>query len=218
MPLGNASRRPLRFPTATVLIILVNGLLFIAELTAGLDFVQRWAVIPRDILAGRRWFTVLTAMFLHAGWAHILGNMLFFWVFGPQIENAMGTVRYVVFYLLGGWVATMAQVLTTPASPIPVVGASGAIAAVMGAFLIMFPRDRIRTVVFFGWFIRLTLMPAAVLIGMWFIIQLFSGLGALVQTQRGGVAYMAHIGGFVFGLLLSRFFRKRVRRVDWYLE
>ena len=143
--------------------------------------------------------TILTAMFMHAGWLHILGNMLFFWVFGPEIEDVMGPLRYLAFYLLGGLASTFAQIAISPTSTIPNLGASGAIAAVMGAFLITYPRDRIRTVLLLGWFSQVTLVPAIVLVGLWFLTQVFSEVGALVETQTGGVAYMAHSGGFVFG-------------------
>jgi membrane associated rhomboid family serine protease len=145
---------------------------------------------------------------------HILGNMLFLWVFGPEIEDVMGPVRYLIFYLLGGLTATLAQVVVDPASTVSNLGASGAIAAVMGAFLITYPRDRIRTVLLLGWFTRLTFIPAVVLVGFWFLTHVFSEVGALVEVQAGGVAYMAHIGGFVFGAVFARFFETRQRRME----
>jgi membrane associated rhomboid family serine protease len=167
IPLGDADRRPVLFPSVTSLIIVANVLVFLLELTGGDAFISRWALIPAEIVAGRRWITILTAMFMHAGWAHILSNMLFFWVFGPEIEDVMGPVRYLVFYLLGGLAATVAQVVIAPGSTVPNLGASGAIAAVMGAFLITYPRDRIRTVLLLGWFARVTFIPAIVLVGFW---------------------------------------------------
>ncbi|OGO15499.1 MAG: hypothetical protein A2Y93_11975 [Chloroflexi bacterium RBG_13_68_17] len=157
-------------------------------------------------------------MFLHAGWMHILGNMLFFWVSGPEIEDVMGPLRFLACYLLGGVVASLAQILIDPTSTVPNLGASGAIAAVMGAFLITYPRDQIRTVFLFGWFARVTFVPAILLVGFWFLTQLFSEVGALAQVQSGGVAYMAHIGGFAFGAILSRFFETRRRRYEQGLE
>jgi membrane associated rhomboid family serine protease len=157
-------------------------------------------------------------MSMHAGWAHILGNMLFFWVFGPEIEDVMGPLRYLVFYLLSGLVATFAQVVVSPSSTVPNLGASGAIAAVMGAFLITYPRDKIRTVFLLGFYVQVTLIPAIVLVGLWFLIQLFSEVGALAQVQSGGVAYMAHIGGFVFGAVAGRLFESRERRAAQGLE
>ena len=156
IPLSDASRRPLSFPAVTAAIIAVNALVFMLELAGGDAFINRWSLIPADIAAGQNWITILTAMFMHAGWAHILGNMVFFWVFGPEIEDVMGSLRYLVFYLLGGLAATAAQVLIDPGSTVPNLGASGAIAAVMGVFLITYPRDRIRTILLFGWFSRIT--------------------------------------------------------------
>jgi membrane associated rhomboid family serine protease len=153
-------------------------------------------------------------MFLHEGWMHIGGNMLFLWAFGPEIEDVMGSGRYLLFYLLGGVAATFAQVLADPHSTIPSLGASGAIAAVMGAFLITYPRDQIRTVVLFGWFVRLTLMPAIVLVGIWFLTQVFSEVGSVATMDTGGVAYMAHIGGFIFGALFNRLFETGKRRME----
>ncbi|HUX76654.1 MAG TPA: rhomboid family intramembrane serine protease [Anaerolineae bacterium] len=218
IPLGDADRRPLRLPLITALIIGANVLVFLLELAGGDAFVNRWSLVPADIVAGRNWITILTSMFMHAGWIHIIGNMLFFWVFGPEIEDVMGPVRYLVFYLLGGLAATVAQVAIDPASTVPNLGASGAIAAVMGAFLITYPRDRIRTVLLLGWFSQVAFVPAIVLVGLWFLTQVFSEVGALVQTQTGGVAYMAHVGGFAFGAIAARLFESRRRRAQQGLE
>ena len=214
IPLGDASRRPVNFPIVTVLIIIVDFLVFLLELARGDAFITRWSVIPAHIVAGRDWITLLTSMFMHAGWAHILGNMLFFWVFGPEIEDVMGPGRFLVFFLLGGLVASLAQVLIDPASRVPNLGASGAIAAVMGIFMLTYPRDRIRTVLFLGWFVRIAFVPAALLVGIWIAIQFFSEVGALAQTQSGGVAFMAHIGGFLFGLVFGRLFESRRRLAE----
>ncbi len=213
IPLGDASRRPLRFPLATVVVIAVNIFVFLLELAGGDAFINRWSLVPANIVAGQNWITILTSMFMHAGWVHILGNMLFLWVFGPAIEDVMGSLRYLFFYLLGGLAATAAQVLVDPTSTIPNLGASGAIAAVMGAFLITYPRDRIRTILLLGWFLRVTFIPAIILVGFWFLLQLVSQLGALANTQQGGVAYMAHIGGFLFGMITARIFEVK-ERVD----
>ena len=171
----------------------------------GNAFVLKWAAVPANIVAGHQWITILTSMFLHGSWSHILGNMVFLWAFGPEIEDAMNPLRYSAFYLLGGLVATLAQVATSPGSTVPSLGASGAIAAVMGAFLVTYPRDQIRTLLVIVVFVRITFIPAALLIGVWFVIQLFS-VGAVANVQTGGVAYMAHIGGMVFGALTARLF------------
>jgi membrane associated rhomboid family serine protease len=203
-PLGDATRRPARFPIVTVTIIALNAVAFLLELSADDAAVLQWAVEPAEILAGRHLVTVLTAMFLHASWLHIIGNMVFLWAFGPEIEDAMGPGRYTAFYLAGGVASTLAQAAADPHSLLPNLGASGAIAAVMGAFLVTYPGDRIRTVLIFGWFIRIAFIPAAFLIGFWFIIQLID-FGAVTDIESGGVAYMAHIGGMLFGVVTARF-------------
>ena len=211
IPLSDSSRRPLHVPVMTVLIILANAGVFLLELQGGDAFVNRWSAVPAHITAGRNWITVLTSMFMHAGWIHILGNMVFFWAFGPQIEDLMGPLGFLVFYLLGGVVAMLAQVYIQPASTIPNLGASCAIAAVMGAFLVTYPRDQIRTLLIIGWFVRVTVIPASILIGLWFLIQLFSQIGSVASVESGGVAYMAHVGGFVFGAVAARLFEDRQR-------
>jgi len=213
IPLSDASRRPAHIPVITALIILVNAFVFLLELMRGEAFVVQWAAIPAQIVSGHHWITILTAMFMHGSWSHIIGNMIFLWAFSPEIEDAMGPARYLIFYLLGGLAATLAQVLADPHSTVPNLGASGAIAAVMGAFLVTYPRDRIKAVLFILVFARITFIPAALLIGFWFLTQLFHA-GAVAQVQTGGVAYLAHVGGFVFGAATARLFEDP-RRVAW---
>ncbi len=213
IPLSDTDRRPVSFPIVTALIICANGVAFLLELTGGDEFIIGLVFVPSEIASGRHLFTLLTAMFLHGGWFHILGNMVYLWAFGPEVEDVMGKVRFLLFYLLGGLAASLSQVVMSPSSDMPNLGASGAIAAVMGAFLITFPHDRIRTVVFLGWFVTITLIPAIVLVGFWFVIQLFSEIGSLIHRQEGGIAYMAHIGGLVFGALFARLFEPRRRRL-----
>jgi membrane associated rhomboid family serine protease len=208
IPLNDASRRPVNFPIVTAGIIALNVLVFIAELIGGDDFVNRWSMVPADISAGRHWITILTSMFMHASWSHILGNMVFLWAFGPEIEDAMGSFRYLAFYLLGGVAAMLTQLVAGPHSTVPCLGASGAIAAVMGAFLVTYPGDQIKTVLLFGWFVKVTLIPAALLIGLWFLLQLVS-VGVVSDVQTGGVAYLAHIGGTIYGAATARFFEGR---------
>jgi len=215
IPLSDASRRPDRFSAVTTAIIVMNVFVFVLELMGGDEFVKQWSVIPADIIAGQHWITILTAMFMHGGFVHILGNMVFLWAFGPELEDAMGRLRYLMFYLLSGTVASLAQIAAMPSSTVPNLGASGAIAGVMGAFLITYPRDQIRTVLLLGIFTRITMIPAALLIGLWFLIQLFDGVGAVADVQTGGVAYMAHVGGFIFGAIAGRFFEKPLRAVKW---
>jgi len=211
LPLRDVSRRPLRVPIVTGTIIAINIGAFVLEMNGGDPFIARWSVIPAEVTSERHVETILTAMFLHAGWAHILGNMLFLWVFGPEIEDVMSRPRYLIFYLLGGLAATFAQIVISPDSTIPNLGASGAIAAVMGAFLITYPRDQIRTVLFLGWYVTVRLVPAVVLVGLWFLTQIFSEVGALATVQTGGVAYLAHIGGFTFGAAAARIFENPER-------
>lgn len=210
IPLGDASRRLRRWPVVTVGLIAANAWVFWLELEYGQRFVYLHSAIPARIAAGRGWGTILTAMFLHAGWLHIIGNMVFFWAFGPAMEEAMGRVRFLAFYLVGGVAAMTAQVLAMPASRVPNLGASGAIAAVMGAFIVTYPRDRIKTAIFFLLFVRIAFVPASLLIGVWFVLQLFSAGQVAGTVQSGGVAYMAHVGGFLFGVVTGRLWRKRV--------
>jgi len=212
IPLRDESRGPAGFPVVTASIIAINALVFVLELAGGDAFVTHWSVVPADIVAGHHWITILTSMFMHASWSHILGNMVFLWAFGPEIEDTMNAWRYLAFYLAGGVVAMLAQVAAAPASTVPCLGASGAIAAVMGAFLVTYPRDKIRTLLVIGWYIRVTFIPAALLIGFWFVVQLLS-LGAVATVQSGGVAYLAHIGGMVFGAVTVRLFEDPRRRL-----
>ena len=192
------------------MIIAINVVVFIVELAAGEPFITRWSVVPADIVAGHHWTTILTAMFMHGGWLHIGGNMLFLWAFGPEIEDAMGRQRYLLFYLAGGVVATVTQILMAPSSTVPNLGASGAIAAVMGAFLVTYPHDRIRSILLIVIFVTITYIPAVLLIGVWFLLQFFN-LGAVTAQANGGVAYAAHVGGFIFGCVMARLFELRAR-------
>jgi membrane associated rhomboid family serine protease len=159
------------------------------------------------------WLTPFSAMFLHASFLHIFGNMLFLAIFGPTVEDAMGRLRYPVFYVLGGLVALAAQVLVHPSSTAPTLGASGAIAAVLGGYLLLYPRARVLTLVFVVFFVTILELPAVALLGFWFLVQLLLGLGGVAGTAAGGegVAYFAHVGGFLFGLLAVRTFVRRPR-------
>ena len=209
IPLRDASRRPTAFPRVTAAIIVVNVLVFILELASGEEFVTRWAVIPAQIASGHRLLTIVTALFMHGSWLHVISNMVFLWAFGPAVEDLLSPRRYLAFYLLGGLVATLAQVAGNPASHVPCLGASGAIAAVMGAFLVTYPQDRIRSLLVILVFVRITYIPAVLLIGVWFLIQ-FLSLGAVTQqSAASGVAYAAHVGGFIFGAIGVRLFERR---------
>jgi membrane associated rhomboid family serine protease len=211
IPLGDVSHRSRGFPFVTTLVILVNSYIFLLELAGGDRFVYTWSVIPLRIVHGHHLITLVSSMFMHAGWMHIIGNMVYLWAFGPAIEDAMGHVPFLIFYLTGGVASMMAQVLGDPHSTIPCLGASGAIAAVMGAFIITFPRDRIRTLLFFVIFFRVSYIPAVFLIGFWFLMQVLN-FGAVATVRTGGVAYLAHIGGFLFGAATARIFEDPRRR------
>lgn len=159
--------------------------------------------------------TILTSMFMHAGWLHIGGNMLYLWIFGNNIEDAMGHLGYAIFYLLCGLAASLAQVAIGPSSTIVNVGASGAIAGVLGAYLLLFPRASVDTLLILGFLIRIVTLPALIVLGGWFVLQLFSGLASL-GVETGGVAFFAHIGGFVAGMILVNIFRRRGYRQTYY--
>src|ERR1700756_4168866 len=161
IPLSDASRRPVRMPLVTPLLILANVVVFFFELTHGDSFVMAWSALPAQIVSGHHWITILTAMFMHGSWSHIIGNMVFLWAFGPEIEDAMGRGRYLLFYLAGGLVAMVGQILADPHSTVPNLGASGGIAAVMGGFLVTDPRDQIRPLLFIFVFARIRFIPAA---------------------------------------------------------
>jgi len=211
IPLSDASRRPTTFPAVTLTLIAINVVVFVVELVSGDAFVTKWALVPANVSSGHGLVTVFTSMFMHASWSHIAGNMVFLWAFGPEIEDAMGPLRYVFFYLLGGVAAVATQVAFDPHSTVPVLGASGAIAAVMGAFLVTFPRDEIRTILVIFVFVRVAYIPAVLLIGFWFLSQLWSA-GQIAPQESNGVAYLAHIGGFMFGAVFARLFERASAR------
>jgi len=180
-------------------------------------FLLQYALIPAELLGGRDlpptvviplWLTLLTSMFMHGSLWHLIGNMLYLWIFGDNVEDAMGHGRFLVFYILCGLIAALAQIVTGVSSAIPMIGASGAIAAVLAAYFMLFPRSRVLTLVPIFFFIRLMNIPAVVLLGVWFLYQVLSGAGSL-GASVGGTAWFAHIGGFVAGLLLVFVFKKR---------
>ena len=198
-----------RFPFVNYSLIALNIIVFILELMAGPSLetaLYEIALIPANVTAGfdlGDMKAIFTSMFLHAGLSHLLGNMLYLWIFGDNVEDRLGHFWYLVFYLAGGIMAAFAHVALNPNSVIPTVGASGAIAAVLGAYLILFPQVKVLTFVPIGFFLRLTLLPASLLLGFWFVLQLFNGLLTLGLADMGGTAFWAHIGGFVFGVLIG---------------
>lgn len=206
LPIGddNSSRRTI--PLVTYALIVLNVLFFVIELGGGDAFIMKWAFVPSRFLANPigDFPTLFTSMFMHAGLLHLGSNMLYLWIFGDNVEDRFGHVKFTIFYLLCGLGATFAQLAFSMGSNIPNLGASGAIAGVLGAYLVMFPQGRVS--VMQGQ--RVIPMPALIVIGFWFVLQLFSGIGSLANTaDTGGVAYMAHIGGFIAGFILTFLFR-----------
>jgi membrane associated rhomboid family serine protease len=206
-------------PYVTITLIVLNVLIFLYQWIlppyVQKQFVMTFALIPADF----SWLTVFSSMFLHGGWSHILGNMLYLWIFGDNVEDRVGHGRFIVFYLLCGVAAALAQTMIDPQSEIPMVGASGAIAGVLGAYLIMFPHSRVLTLIplFIIW--EIVEIPAVIVLGLWFVIQLFSGVGSLatMDKQGGGVAFWAHIAGFVTGMALIFVFKRPERQtVEWW--
>jgi len=209
-------------PFVNYLLIALNVGAFILQETVGAtnpELVRQFAMIPSRITQDPDPFSILTiftSMFMHAGLAHIGFNMLYLWVFGDNVEDAMGHGRFLAFYLVGGVLASLAHVVTNPNSQIPTVGASGAIAAALGAYLIIYPRSRVLTLIPLGFFIRLTMVPAVLVLGLWFVLQLFQGVATLGGPDVGGTAFFAHIGGFVAGLILAKPFESsRKPTSDW---
>jgi membrane associated rhomboid family serine protease len=173
--------------------------------------ITEWGVVPARLTAA--WergdflsfdsLTLISSQFLHGGWLHLLGNLLYLWIFGNNVEDRMGRLGFLIFYLTGGVLAGLAQVATDPQSPIPTIGASGAIAATLGAYLVFYPGARVTSLIFLGFFYQLVRIPAAIVLVLWFGLQLIDGIGSLGATEGGGVAFFAHIGGFVFGALVA---------------
>jgi membrane associated rhomboid family serine protease len=213
-------------PIVTIGIIIVNVLVFFYQLSLGAKggriFIYQYGAIPAVITGGETLpqqlqaipvqLTIFTSMFLHGGWAHLIGNMWYLWIFGDNVEEAMGHFRYLIFYLISGLLASMSHIISGTGSVLPSIGASGAISGVLGAYLLLYPRAQILTFIFLGFFIRLIYIPAGFVLGFWFVLQLLGGSMAGGQ-DAGGVAFWAHIGGFVAGLVLVNLFRKRALRV-----
>jgi rhomboid family protein len=208
-PIGDDDSERRTFPVVTYTLIALNVLFFLVELSGGDEFVKQWAFIPARFSAAPASdaVTILTSMFMHGGWMHLFGNMLFLWIFGDNVEDRFGHLQFLLFYLLVGLAATLAQFALAPHSSLPNLGASGAIAGVLGAYILMFPQSRVNVLLFR----QIVAMPAIIVIGLWIAIQLFSGVGSIAHTREtadvGGVAYMAHIGGFFAGFLLTFLFR-----------
>ena len=201
LPIGddNTSRRII--PLVTYALIVLNVLFFLVKMNGGDAFIMKWAFVPSRFLANPvgDFPTLFTSMFMHAGWVHLGGNMLYLWIFGDNVEDRFGSVKFIIFYLLCGLAATFAQLMFSLGSDIPNLGASGAIAGVLGAYILMFPKQSIRV----AQGQRIIQVPALIMIGLWFGLQLFSGFSSIAGTADSGVAYMAHVGGFAAGFLLT---------------
>ena len=214
-PIGDDDSGQTRTPIVTYALIAANVLFFFVEMSGGEEFIRKWAFVPARFLANPSadMVTLFTSMFMHAGWAHLGGNMLYLWIFGDNVENRFGHGKFALFYVICGLAATFAQLAVSAGSTIPNVGASGAIAGVLGAYILLFPQGKVRVLQRGG----IIHMPAIVVIGIWIALQLFSGIGSIAETAQndtGGVAYMAHVGGFVAGFVLTMVLRGKGNAVS----
>lgn len=209
IPLSDDNSGRKTVPIVNYALIIINVLVFFLELNGGEQFIMNWSFIPSRFLQdpASNFITIFTAMFMHAGWGHLLGNMLYLWIFGDNVEDRMGKVLYFLFYIASGIAATFAQMVFTPSSDVPNLGASGAIAGVLGAYILLFPKTKVNVMVGRA----ITQMSALIVIGFWFVLQFFSSFASLYSTKEGGVAYMAHIGGFLAGLAMAFVFKGFVK-------
>jgi len=204
-----------QFPFINWLLILANAAVFWYELQLGesalQDFVFTWGLVPAELMSNpqEEWRTIFTSMFLHGGWFHILSNMWVLYIFGDNIEDRVGSLKYIIFYLLGGVAAAFLQIYVMQGSSVPMIGASGAIAGVLGAYLVSFPGSRIASLVPIFIIFTIVEVPAILFLIFWFISQLYSGLFAMQEGMSSGIAWWAHIGGFIFGLIMVPFFGRR---------
>jgi membrane associated rhomboid family serine protease len=205
-PIGDDDSARRTVPLVTYALIALNILVFILELIGGDAFITKWAFVPSRFLANPfgDFLTLFTSMFMHAGWLHLGGNMLYLWIFGDNVEDRFGRIKFIIFYIISGLVATFAQLAFSAGSTLPNLGASGAIAGVLGAYIVLFPKQNVK--VLLGQ--RVIQVSALIVIGLWIVLQFFSGIGSINSSaQTGGVAYMAHIGGFLAGVALTFLFR-----------
>jgi membrane associated rhomboid family serine protease len=205
-PIGDDNSARKIVPVVTYGLIVLNILFFLVELAGGEAFIMKWAFIPSRFLANPAgdFLTLFTAMFMHAGWVHLGGNMLYLWIFGDNVEDRFGHIPFLIFYLVCGLAATFAQLAFNLGSNIPNLGASGAVAGVLGAYILMFPKQKVKVLIGRA----TTQVSALIVIGLWIVLQFFSGIGSIADTtDTGGVAYMAHIGGFIAGFVLTFFLR-----------
>ena len=204
------------FPFITIALIVINCILFIIELTQGkylITFIESFGCIPYEITMGTDVepfiffpvrLTIITSMFLHGGWMHLVGNMLYLWIFGNNIEDRLGHFRFIIFYLFIGVIASLTQIMVNPFSTIPQIGASGAVSGILGAYILLFPKTKVLTLIPLFYIIRIISLPAFVVLGFWIVLQIINGFVSLSYTAQGGVAFFAHIGGFIAGLLFIK--------------
>jgi membrane associated rhomboid family serine protease len=212
LPLGDDNSARKIIPVITYILIVLNVVFFLVELISGDQFIVSWSFVPQRFLANPAgdFLTLFTSMFMHGGWLHLLGNMLYLWIFGDNVEDRFGHAKFLIFYLVCGFAATFAQMAFNMDSDVPNLGASGAIAGVLGAYILLFPKAQVR-VLLMG--IRVIPLPALVVIGFWIVLQFFSGVGSILgMAEEDGVAYMAHIGGFIVGLVLALILRSKERQ------
>jgi len=207
LPIGDDDSARRTAPLVTYALIALNVLFFFVELSGGDPFIEKWAFVPSRFLANPSgdFLTLFSSMFMHAGWVHLGGNMLYLWIFGDNVEDRFGHIKFTIFYLLCGLAATFAQLAFSTGSNVPNLGASGAIAGVLGAYILMFPQQQVKVLI--GRIV--TPVSALIVIGLWIVLQFFSGIGSISSNtaETGGVAYMAHIGGFIAGFVLTFLFR-----------
>lgn len=207
-------------PIITYIILALNILIFFYELSLGArlgDFVVKYGAVPYYIfrpVGVSSYGTLFSSMFIHGGVMHIFGNMLFLWIFADNVEDRIGHVKFIFFYFVCGIAGALLHAITAPNSTVPMIGASGAISGILGAYILLYPRAKILSFIFFGFFIRLIYLPAIIFLGIWFLYQFLFGISTL-GSRGGGVAYFAHIGGFIAGLLLALPFRKKKRDVEY---
>lgn len=218
IPIGDENVANRKFPFVTVLLIVINVLVFFLELGQGSQaqlqtFFEKWSVVPQEYVRGTDlppqipvpfWFTLFSSMFMHGGWMHLIGNMLYLWIFGDNIEEHWGHMRFLLIYLICGVVASLAHIFFNQNSTLPSLGASGAISGVLGAYLVLFPRNRVRVLMGYG----IIVLPAIVVLGFWILFQFINQLGQIgATTESAGIAYWAHIGGFIAGVIFAFLFR-----------
>jgi membrane associated rhomboid family serine protease len=218
-PIGDTDVREAGPGLISIGLIIVNVAVFIFQASLPMPALERliaqYGVVPARVLRGEQLHALLTSMFLHGGWFHVISNMLFLWIFGDNVEAALGKLLYPLVYLGGGLAASALHIIVSPGSTVPSLGASGAIAAILGAYVVMFPRSQIKVLLIFGFFATVRRVTAVIFLGIWFVSQFFNGVAALgaETAQTGGVAFWAHVGGFIFGLLVGILFRGRAEEL-----